>query len=123
MIRWLRPFALTLILAVSLALLPYLGLPYRPLEVTASQLNQYGTPTHTPTNTPLPPTATRTATATFTNTPLPPTTTATNTPPLSTATATNTATGTATATLTPSVTPPTAGHFLYLPFVLRHYPY
>lgn len=40
----LRVIVIVGIFALSLALLPYLGLPYRPLEVTASQLNQYGPP-------------------------------------------------------------------------------
>lgn len=55
-----RPFQVVIvvvILAISLALLPYLGLPYRPLSVAALRLNLYETPTPTPTPTPtvLPP--------------------------------------------------------------------
>ncbi|MSP14497.1 MAG: DUF2012 domain-containing protein [Chloroflexi bacterium] len=59
------------IFALSLALLPYLGLPYRPLEVTAAQLNQYGSATSTSTRTPTlpPPTLTRTPTSSTTSIP------------------------------------------------------
>ena len=74
-----------------------------------------GSPTETPTNTPVPPTATFTntpvpPTATFTNTPVPPTATFTNTPVPPTATLTNTPVVPPTSTNTPpGITPPPLG--------------
>lgn len=52
--RGLRVAVVILALAGSLALLPYLGLPYHPLRVTALRLNLYDTPTPTPTTAPTP---------------------------------------------------------------------
>jgi hypothetical protein len=51
MSAWLRSTLIILALSASVALLPHLGLPYRPLKLAAAQLNGYVTPTPTPTAT------------------------------------------------------------------------
>ncbi len=70
MSRLIRSVVIVFALSGSLALLPHLGLPYQPLEVTALRLNPYDTPTFTPTPTATP-TSMRTPTPTPTTTPTP----------------------------------------------------
>lgn len=74
MTRLLRSVITMLALSLSLALLPYLGLPHGPLEVTASQPHWLETP-------PSAPTATATSTSTPMWTPTPTATPTATTPP------------------------------------------
>ena len=99
MARLLRAVIIVLALSLSVALLPYAGLPYRPISVTALRLGRLAyLPTHTPTRTKVPPTRTST--------------------PTRTATWTATRTRTPTRTLTPV---PGATRHVFLPIILRNH--